>query len=540
MDPIRSWATEDVKLSAKLSVRAEEPRSSLRIELTNRGEKPYKLSDADFHFTNGDLRVFLPRSMQVGGEVVKPGETRSFSLDWTTVVTEGLWLLRTEPFNGPGLSKGRDKDHEFFRLHVADTAFLPVELKAPATVLREIEEWKKVTVEASLDKQTYFLGEYIELKYQVTNNSASPVKIDWGGDSRAPRQLRFKIIATGKDGRVVDPFTNPYCMGGEGGTSTIEPGASTEFEMWSLALSKYCMFTAPGKYRIQVYHDLGWEREKSWDNLSTNELPKAGHRAPIATTTIELRMPSKVDAENILNRIRASNAKDYNSFADFEGLRSNAYLTPLRKWIDENGGSLGGGANDRTEQIYGLAALVGIGSIETPEATAALIKLLSHRDKRVSAEALNRILQRLPNPTKFHGGFFGGVADRKRRAMNSWKEEFRQPLLQSSLKLLDSELQQGDTSAEKLKATRKSLSIVGQVIQAIALQKDYPELRSRAEKVARKYIGLAEEQSGYPRPVTVTSPFINALWCSFCNGKAEYQSAPQPLGVAFKTLTFTS
>jgi hypothetical protein len=201
---------------------------------------------------------------------------------------------------------------------------------------------------------------------------------------------------------------------------------------------------------------------------------------------------------------------------------------------------LGGEANDRTEQIYGLAALVGIGSIETPEATAALIKLLSHRDKRVSAEALNRILQRLPNPTKFHGGFFGGVADRKRRAMNSWKEEFRQPLLQSSLKLLDSELQQGDTSAEKLKATRKSLSIVGQVIQAIALQKDYPELRSRAEKVARKYIGLAEEQSGYPRPVTVTSPFINALWCSFCNGKAEYQSAPQPLGVAFKTLTFTS
>jgi beta-lactamase regulating signal transducer with metallopeptidase domain len=521
--------------NVKLTVRENGPRSSIYIEVTNRGSQPLTLGD--LHLADGKWRIFAPEAMPIGNAEIKPGESRGFSLDWNTFVTDGLWVSRSfEIIREPVLPDGRDKSHQFYRLYLGDVIFGLVELKTPHRVLEEIAARRMATVEVLLERKMYFIGEHIPLRYRITNRADIPVSIDWGGDSRAPRALRFKIIAKGANGRVEDPFPNPNCFGGMGMSPTIEPGE--HHDMQAIGLTTYCNFTKPGKYRLQVYHDLGWELVDHWDSLMTNELPKKGHLAPVAETTLELRMPTEQDASHIISALRKNFTDDYLANARCSGLRIDVYLPALRRWIDDNGGIIDSPSARRHEELFGVSAMVGIGSISTPKATIALIELLKHKNERVASEALKQLLGRLPFPFLAERQRWLGQREIiQRMAARSWRREFRQPLLDYALSILPTGFPPETDAASKPRETARQNQIrAARMLQAVAKQDDYLKLRSHVDQVIRAYHDLPDEQQRYPRPPTLTDEFIQALWFSFCNGELQYHSAqPKQRDFVFST-----
>src|SRR4029079_15297993 len=85
---------------------------------------------------------------------------------------------------------------------------------------------EKAKVYVVLDKNEYYLGENVFLKFCVENTGEGLVNISLGGDYRgASRHLRYKVKATDEEGKAVDdPDPSGFCMGGIGGGAEIKPG----------------------------------------------------------------------------------------------------------------------------------------------------------------------------------------------------------------------------------------------------------------------------------------------------------------------------
>ncbi|NVM57720.1 MAG: HEAT repeat domain-containing protein, partial [Desulfobacterales bacterium] len=241
-------------------------------------------------------------------------------------------------------------------------------------------------VELVLDKQEYFLGENILLHYGVTNQGMEPFRVNAGGDYRgAPRHLRFKVVATDAEGKLVeDPYPSIMCMGGLSSGKTLQPG-----ETWwqSLPLMRYCDFHRPGVYKLKVYHDLGWEGFDYWNNIEANVLPQDPHIAPVAETMIKLVMPSKKQAQQVVKHMLtlprnrdASVGERHREYEDFVAARYPVYL-PIVSKLAKRG------------YEYGLDS---IGAMATPEATWMLIQLLSSKHDNISSKAMKLLLKRLP------------------------------------------------------------------------------------------------------------------------------------------------
>jgi len=264
---------------------------------------------------------------------------------------------------------------------------------------------KDVKVVLVFDQHSYFLGENILAHYELINTGKTPVVISMVGDYRgAPRALRFKVIATSADGRVVeDPYPQVTCMGGMGGNPTVEPG-KTWWE--SLQLLQYCDFTRPGTYTVHVYHDLGWDPEP---NELKNALPQGAHLAPIAEGKLTLVMPTPAQAREVLRRMQKlppDNGGTWGErrkpFADYTVLRQPVYLPLLLP------------AAERGEK----QALDGIASISTPEATRALIRLAGSKHAEIADAALEDLLQRLPSSERSWD-----EQTRRRLSQRAWRAE---------------------------------------------------------------------------------------------------------------------
>lgn len=260
-------------------------------------------------------------------------------------------------------------------------------------------------VSLELDKEEYLLGENVLVHYVVENTSQKPFNIDIGGDYRAAsRPLRYRVTATDEDGeRVADPDPTRFFLGGISSRPEIKPG-----DRWvnSLALLRYCKFAKPGRYKIRVEHDLGWKEEE-------------GRKRPLGETTITLKMPTEQQAEQLVAQYEKMKVDDgftwgekRSPYPDFATLRLPIYLKPLTA---------------RAGRGF-QPAVTGIGFVETPNATAALIDLLGHEDREIVLLAARTLNTRLPDP-QFGGqlpprAFDASTERRKQLVKVAWRERF--------------------------------------------------------------------------------------------------------------------
>lgn len=534
-----------------------EVRCKLFVSFTNHESTPWRIGDFSegFELISNDYRVHIPKGMLVERGEVAPGASNSITLDLPKVVAEGTWISRADEDKTEPLLTD-DGEHLGFRMKLWGQTSNEFQLPRPELLKKEFDAMSQVSARIAFSKPFYFVGEHMPLNYIVKNNADRDIRVSWGGDSRSPRPLRFKIVAT-KDGqRVPDPYPNPWCMGGMGSAQNVKPGE--EYDMGTLALQSYCSFTEPGVYRVRIYHDFGWQDSFENENgapvpLTENSIPTGKTLAPVAEAELEIKLVNEEQAASVIEQMRESFVDGNLSRDVFSTLQSNAYLPALRAWIDKNGGTLSLDPSNKHELFYGRTAVVGVSGIRTPEATKYLIELLNHKDRVIARDALKQLSLRLPHPTwqarltaeqqAVKGVSKPPLSDGERlslrRATQSWREEFRQPILEVAMKLLARPdlpaAQTGTQPIDQDEANRQTRIRAATILQTVARQDDYPRLRDVALPIAREYRDHAAEQGEYPRPQTVTQSLITALWFSFCNGNTEYSPQQQNQKSEFST-----
>ena len=522
-----------------------EVRPTLRVAVTNKSDQRWPIGDlsaGDAELVGNDFRVFIPSGLFKDPGAIQSGQQYSVVIDWPVLVEKGLWISREGEVKAePELPD--DKDNLGFRLKIWGQTTKAFQLPRPETVLADLAAMKKAIVQLQFGKPSYFIGQHMQFHVIVRNEADREIRVNWGGDSRAPRPLRFKIIvvneSTGK--RAVDPHPNPFCMGGMGSTQNVPPGG--EYDMGELALQSYCTISEPGAYAVNVYHDLGWEPWCVYHDDGPvpqleNRLPKVDTLAPIAVGKVIVKRPTDKDAAAVIEEMRENFSDGYLSSKVFASLQSNAYLPALKTWVAENGGSLGLGKNDRHEEFYGRTAIAGVGGIMTVEATEFLVELLKHEDPVVVRDAFRVLSRRLPHPAmkeKIKNPLIRKGADPK----HVWRDEFREPILEFAFRqLADPQLPAANTQSQPVterERRRRNRIQASSVLQSVAKQDDYPRLRNLAMKVIQEYRDHEQENCAYPRPVTATVGLAAALWFSFCDGNAEYSPQLQDREFVFST-----
>ena len=227
----------------------------------------------------------------------------------------------------------------------------------------------KITI--STEHPVYLLGENVIVSFVLENTGAKEFTASFGADYRGgTRANRFKVTASDSSGRVADdPAEEQRNFGGFVTSAKLAPG-QTHRE--TLSLTAYCRITQPGTYRVRVSHDCGWQ-------VTAGQLPSA-------ETTVTFRLPSEAEAEAVVAKMAANNAQprsfgDGRTASDFSSLQAPIYLPPLL----------------RRAQTGDRQALIGLGSIATPEATAALIQLASESQGVFATEVGGVLMRRLPD-----------------------------------------------------------------------------------------------------------------------------------------------
>ncbi|NQT40204.1 MAG: carboxypeptidase regulatory-like domain-containing protein, partial [Planctomycetes bacterium] len=364
-------------------------------------------------------------------------------------------------------------------------------------------------IELVADKQEYFLGENVLLHYGVTNQGKQPFVVSFGGDSRSfpPRALRFKVVAIDENGRPIDdPYPAVMSFGGPGGDTTLEPGKA----FWnSFPLMLYCDFLRPGVYKIRVYHDLGWEKsdgaDKQHDNVTTNALPKGPHHAPIVETTVKLTLPDPQQARRVVAEMLSlpTDAGSWGERApprqDVTVLRHPVYL-PIVEKLAQQGSQ---------------PATTAVGSIPTPEATRALIRLLDCPDRDVAAKSLELLLRRLPISDLDYRAF---GANQRRLARRAWRDEMQPAVVEVGWRLM-------------AKKDRASLIKAAQIIECLGRPSDFPRFIKELDRVLGEMKDDPTEQNAFPRPANASGSMIRAGWQLIERG-AAVPTDPQTPGQA--------
>lgn len=288
-----------------------------------------------------------------------------------------------------------------------------IETMYPAT--GDVPDGAKVTLE--LDQPNAFLGENVLVHFVLQNTSDKPITFSYGGDYRgATRALRFHLTATDEKGNAApDPDPDGFNFGGLGGDQTLEPGAKW---IYSLALPRHALIDQPGTYTLRAWHDLGWRETKT-------------RKRPVGETKITLAMPDEAQAETIVTSIAKlekdpswSFGEKRQAYADFGVLRHPVYLKPLEKLL----------TNAQPE--HAKQVIEGIGSIQSTDATATLVKLLEE-PPAIANLAATQLIRRLPN--NLYEAYLTPAsrvlrdAERKR----SWDDKFVAPIRKSALAMLD-------------------------------------------------------------------------------------------------------
>ena len=288
------------------------------------------------------------------------------------------------------------------------------------TVAREgtIATPEKFKISLEPEKTKFLIGELMLIHYRIDNLGETPIDVEFGGDHRATvRSTRFKIKSIDKDGTAVAdpyPYAQQICRGGILNPAKVTAGTPL---YQSLDLSDFAQIDKPGKYTIEVFHDLGWVH------------------APKALAEIEVAMPTAAEAEKI--------ARDTLSMKDPPWEGNYARRKPYREL----------GALARPEYLPILKTLVQEGKgdalwviehIATPEATLALMELTEVKDAALSLEAAHSLTLRVPLPPEelakkdFDELLHGIEPWRKMLARTTWRAEFAPAALKIAARLTQS------------------------------------------------------------------------------------------------------
>jgi HEAT repeat protein/tetratricopeptide (TPR) repeat protein len=322
----------------------------------------------------------------------------------------------------------------------------PIEVKVFPSK-KERYELQNFRIEAGFvpDRNEIQAGEELGVESYVRNVGDAAFGLRVGGDGRGVRPTRFKISAVDADGnKVTDPNANAMNMGGFGGCPMIEPGKSYAE---SLFLSKWCEFVKPGVYTVTCTSILRISKDGTSDFDERKML-----QLPIETRfTLTVKEPTAQDAREKVESMLKNRDK-----ADFSILRSPVYLPVLREYAAKEDGD----------------AVKGIGSIQTPEATKALIALaedwLKQGKTALAFQAIRPLRSRLPNPgwypadqSKASGdGYF---APDRERVERTWRAEFALPMRGMARRLVRN-------------TDQESLETGGYILQCVGTAEDLPDL----------------------------------------------------------------
>jgi hypothetical protein len=231
----------------------------------------------------------------------------------------------------------------------------------------------KVTAES--DRDHYYLGENPIIRLTVENRGRLPFQIYTGGDSRGgTRSDRIKISVRDSSGNLLpDPMPVQMNMGGIGGIPILQPG---DRQTLVTALMRHALVEKPGTYSIEISHDFGWH-------------PTPARPIPVARLKLRFSEPDAAKARSIAARAGTPHRLPWeetlsDNFGDYTSLRHPIYLPLL--------------APQATSGT--VFALLGIGHIKGPQATAALLSLAlnstSTPEVRLTAFAL--LADRAPYP----------------------------------------------------------------------------------------------------------------------------------------------
>jgi len=354
---------------------------------------------------------------------------------------------------------------------VAGREFLPAKvIRAERHVYRDrkqpVPDGARVSL--VLDKNEYLLGENIVAKFCIENAGKNLFHISSGGDYRfASRHLRFNVTATDAKGdKVGDPDPSGYSMGGVMGSSELLPGQK---HVEDVPLVRYCRFEEPGIHAITISHDLGWRESK--------ERPH-----PVARGTLKLVRPTAAQARVVVQNIDANKEADQYFF-----LRDPIYLPILVERAEK-------GAEN---------ALTGIGSIATPEATQALIRLALKADERFAVHVVQVLDHRLPDP-QLQGKL------PMRNVLHNDQEEARRWLVARAWKPEFA----GDVRAIAHKLLRKkdvtSLQCGAFILEAVGQKEDTRPLVEALDRAVRATLKAPLEKDTYPRPRGACQELVRA------------------------------
>lgn len=344
----------------------------------------------------------------------------------------------------------------------------------PATSPLYVEEKLPVPPNAKVtltcDKDEYFLGENILVHFKLENTGGPAFEATFGSDYRgAPRSLRFIVTATDQNGNAVaDPYPNSMCMGGLGGPVNV----TTDKPFYkSLPIVRYLRFEKPGAYTIRIHHDFGWQ-----------ESSERGF--PEGSIVLHLKKPSKKQARELVQSWLVERPYQGNTWgeksrphADFSQIRFGEYIAPLSKEVKK------GNKN----------AMVGVGSIATPEATCLLIEIVKTKNERIRKIACPQLCMRLPDP--YLTGELG-----KRNIFEDGRKEPRRWLVEKSWrKRFSTDIRK--IASEFLKDPDKDWVATGAyMMECVGIKSDVPLIVSALNREVNKTLSYELRTDIYPRP----------------------------------------
>jgi hypothetical protein len=353
------------------------------------------------------------------------------------------------------------------------------------------------------DKQTYFMGEPINLKFKIRNNGTDDFLFETGGDYRgATRHLRFYFTAANEKGvEAVDPKPNQTCMGGIGGIITLKPGENHEIELPLLA---YLSFPAPGTYTIKGYQDLGFGEPDS-TITKTDEYGLGWKQSYGGTFKLTIRTPRPEEMKELI-RTQLDIKDRYERRKGLSFLGNPIYLKSLLNALENE-------SDERNIE----ALLAGVGSILTTESTRHLIKLTEDERTAVRTHALQQLFQRIPPKPNPKLSEERQIPRWKQHEIElAWNESFRSQLTEPLKKCLKS------SSLEELAAAANCVALMGNpkriLLLAEAAERLAPEIPVAEEnaRVVNQLAGAAYSLYDYGfEPIKVnknSSPGRLAVW----------------------------